>query len=80
MRVRVLKAPGGSGMEAERISCLLRKKVKSVGRADQPHPELEIEKGDGQDIRDLLNHAYELLIPEFSHPGSIWINPKLPPK
>lgn len=63
-------------MEAERISALLRKKVTLIGRSDQPHPELKIKKGDGQDLRDLLDNGYEMLIPEFNHPESPWINPR----
>ncbi len=78
MRIRVLKAPGGRGMEAERISALLRKKVKSIGRSDQPHPELEIEGGKPKDIRTLLKGGYELL--EWKEKEKAWVNPRTPPK
>lgn len=73
MRIRVLKAPGGRGMEAERISALLRKKVKSIGRSDQPHPVLEIKGGTPEDTQTLLDNKYELLVRKKK---TVWVNPR----
>jgi hypothetical protein len=73
MKIRVLKAPGGPGMEAERISCLLRKKTILVGRANQPYPVLEIKGGTPEDIQTLLDNEYELLI---RRKKTVWENPK----
>lgn len=73
MRIRVLVAPGGPGMEAERVSSLLRKKTVLVGRATQPYPVLDIKGGEPEDIQTLLEFEFEVLIRKKK---TVWINPK----
>ena len=76
MRVRVLKAPGGRGMEAERISCLLRKKVTRV-KSPGPHPILEVPKLNRWDLSELDRTEYKVRFPKFSYPQAPWISPRL---
>lgn len=73
MKIRVLKAPGGPGMEAERISALLRKRVTKVGSSDQPHSVLEIKGGTPEDTQTLLDNKYELLVRKKK---TVWVNPR----
>jgi hypothetical protein len=61
-------------MEAERISFLLRKKVKKVRTR---HTTLEVPGLTCQDLKDIAGGGYKVLIPLFNHPNATWGSPRL---